>query len=108
LVWVLAFIIDVPYAEGQFTCSHNIEHAINAEEVGEQADDIAGAQQLMPDAFAGGTVRLVGSPELTTRYAAGLAARGYRAEPQDGGAASLAGLAHVHEQLYGGPACANA
>ena len=72
------------------------------------ACDIAGAQQLMSDAFAGGTVRLVGSPELTTRYAAGLAARGYRAEPLDGSAASLAGLVHVHEQLYGGPVYANA
>ncbi len=72
------------------------------------ACDIAGAQQLMPDAFAGGTVRLVGSPELTTLYAAGLVARGYRAEPLDGGAASLAGLTHVHGQLNLGPAYANA
>jgi 2-dehydro-3-deoxygalactonokinase len=72
------------------------------------ACDIAGALQLMPDAFAGGTVRLVGSPELTTRYAAGLAARGYLAEPLDGSAASLAGLTHVHGQLHRGPAYASA
>ena len=63
------------------------------------ASDIAGARQLMPDAFAGGRVWLVGAPELTARYAAGLAAMGHAGLELDGAAASVAGLTQVHEQL---------
>jgi 2-dehydro-3-deoxygalactonokinase len=68
------------------------------------ASDIAGAQQLMPGAFTDGKVRLVGSPELTALYAAGLAARGHGAQEVDGAAASLTGLRHVHNQLTEGTA----
>jgi len=68
------------------------------------ASDIAGARQLMPGAFTDGKIRLVGSPELTALYAAGLAARGHGAQQVDGAAASLAGLRHVHDQLSRGGA----
>jgi 2-dehydro-3-deoxygalactonokinase len=68
------------------------------------ASDVAGTQQLMPGAFTDGKVRLVGSPELTALYAAGLAARGHGAQEVDGAAASLAGLRHVHDQLTEGTA----
>lgn len=66
------------------------------------ASDIAGALALMPWAGTGAPVRLVGSPELTARYAAGLAARDCGALELDGAAASLAGLLFVNRQLTPG------
>ena len=63
------------------------------------ASDIAGARQLMPEAFADARVRLVGAPDLTARYGAGLAAIGHAAQQLDGAAASVAGLSQVHQQL---------
>jgi 2-dehydro-3-deoxygalactonokinase len=68
------------------------------------ASDVAGARQLMPGAFTEGQVGLVGSPQLTALYAAGLAARGHGAQEVDGAAASLAGLRHVNDQLTEGTA----
>src|SRR5437588_11585755 len=39
LVWMLAFVVDVPYAEGHLTCSHEIKHTINTDEVRQDAQE---------------------------------------------------------------------
>jgi 2-dehydro-3-deoxygalactonokinase len=63
------------------------------------ASDIGGALQLLPASGDSRSVHLIGDPQLTRRYAQGLAAQRYTATALDGTAAALAGLAQVHRQL---------
>jgi 2-keto-3-deoxy-galactonokinase len=63
------------------------------------ASDISGALGMLSDGMGAGPVLLIGSPDLTRLYAAGLAAQNYRSRQIDGTAASPAGLALVHRQL---------
>jgi 2-dehydro-3-deoxygalactonokinase len=63
------------------------------------ASDISGALRLLLQAPGERTVHLVGAPDLTQLYSAGLVSHGYAASRIDGTAASLAGLVQVHRQL---------
>ena len=63
------------------------------------ASDISGALRLLSDEVGAGGVHLIGSPDLTQLYAAGLASQHYGAARIEGACASLAGLALVHRQL---------
>jgi 2-dehydro-3-deoxygalactonokinase len=61
--------------------------------------DVHGALQLLSTGIRSGPVYVIGSSELTQLYVMALAARGQEALRLDGAQASLAGLAHVHQQL---------
>jgi 2-dehydro-3-deoxygalactonokinase len=63
------------------------------------ASDISGALALLSGAMGDGTVQLIGSPDLTRLYAAGLSSQNCETTQIDGAAASPAGLALVHRQL---------
>jgi 2-dehydro-3-deoxygalactonokinase len=62
------------------------------------ASDIAGALETLGELPA---VHLIGSPNLTRLYAAGLRQRHCKSNAIDGSAASLAGLAQIRKQLSG-------
>jgi len=63
------------------------------------ASDISGALGLLSGGTDAGTVQLIGSPDLTRLYAAGLSSQNCETTQIDGAAASPAGLALVHRQL---------
>jgi 2-dehydro-3-deoxygalactonokinase len=63
------------------------------------ASDISGALGVLSAVIGDGTVHLIGSPDLTRLYAAGLAAHHCATTQIDGVAASPAGLALIHRQL---------
>jgi 2-dehydro-3-deoxygalactonokinase len=63
------------------------------------ASDVEGALSVLSGFIGAPSAVLIGSPELTELYAAGLALHGYESSQVDGAQASLAGLAHVHQQL---------
>jgi 2-dehydro-3-deoxygalactonokinase len=63
------------------------------------ASDVHGALRLLPESVTASPICLVGSSELTHRYAAALTFNGREAHRVDGAAASLAGLAQVHRRL---------
>ena len=63
------------------------------------AGDVAGALTLFADCIPQRTVRVIGTPLLTQRYATALKVQGYGAAQMDGAAASLAGLTCVHHHL---------
>jgi 2-dehydro-3-deoxygalactonokinase len=63
------------------------------------ASDVAGALTLFADCIPQRTVRVIGAPQLTQRYATALKIQGYSAAQVDGAAASLAGLTCVHHHL---------
>jgi 2-dehydro-3-deoxygalactonokinase len=63
------------------------------------ASDVAGALDLFADCIVQHTLHVIGAPLLTKAYASALEAHGFGVAPLDGGAASLAGLTHVHQHL---------
>jgi 2-dehydro-3-deoxygalactonokinase len=63
------------------------------------ASDVHGALGLLPDSATARPICLIGSSELTQRYAGALTFYGREAHRMDGAAASLAGLAQVHRRL---------
>lgn len=63
------------------------------------ASDVHGALRLLPDSATARPIWLIGSSELTQRYASALAFCGRGAHRVDGAAASIAGLAQVHRRL---------
>jgi 2-dehydro-3-deoxygalactonokinase len=63
------------------------------------ASDVQGALSVLSGFVSARSVVLIGSPELTELYAIALAAHGHESSQVNGGEASLAGLAHVHQQL---------
>ena len=63
------------------------------------AGDVAGALTMFADCIPERTVRVIGAPQLTQRYAAALKVQGYGAAQVDGAAASLSGLTCVHHHL---------
>lgn len=63
------------------------------------ASDVHGALRLLPDSAMPQPICVIGSTELTQRYAAALAFSHHEVRCVDGCAASLAGLAHVHRRL---------
>jgi 2-dehydro-3-deoxygalactonokinase len=63
------------------------------------ASDVHGALHLVPDSATARPVCVIGSPDLTQRYASALTLDGFEAHRVDGAAASLAGLAQVHRRL---------
>jgi 2-dehydro-3-deoxygalactonokinase len=64
------------------------------------ASDVAGALRALPQAIAGHTVHLIGSPELTALYARALEHHGYASARYEGAAAAIAGLVQVYRQLH--------
>ena len=66
------------------------------------ASDVYGALRTLSSAFEPLSVVLIGSVDLMQLYAAALACHGYEATTVEGGAASRAGLAHVHRRLSQG------
>jgi 2-dehydro-3-deoxygalactonokinase len=63
------------------------------------ASDISGALRLLAGKIDERSVHLIGSPQLTQRYAIGLAVLDCAATSIDGEAAALAGLVLLHRQL---------
>jgi 2-dehydro-3-deoxygalactonokinase len=63
------------------------------------ASDVHGALDLLPDSATARPICLIGSSELTQRYAGALTFNGREAHRVDGAAASLAGLTQVHRRL---------
>lgn len=63
------------------------------------ASDIAGALDMFASSTDDRSVHLIGSPQLTGLYAAGLSLRHYQAGSTDGTPASVCGLALVRRQL---------
>ncbi len=63
------------------------------------ASDIGGALRLLAGAASADTVHLIGAPDLTQLYAAGLTSQNFSTTRTDGAAASLAGLTLLHRQL---------
>jgi 2-dehydro-3-deoxygalactonokinase len=63
------------------------------------ASDVHGALRLLPESATARPICLIGSSELTQRYAGALTLNGREAHRVDGAAASLAGLAQVHRRL---------
>ena len=66
------------------------------------ASDIGGALDALAGETAVRAVHLIGSPELTQLYAAGLGLRQYATQATDGSAASIAGLVQIRRQLTRG------
>ncbi len=62
------------------------------------ASDVSGALALLATGISA-PVHIVGSPQLTSLYAAALESQGRDCRPIDGAAASLAGLVHVHRLI---------
>lgn len=63
------------------------------------ASDVHGALRVLSNSITARSVYLIGSSQLTQLYAAALGVQGYDASCVDGAAASLAGLAHVHQGI---------
>ena len=63
------------------------------------ASDVQGALTLPADDLAVRSVTVIGTADLTQRYAAALARHGFATHALDGAAAVLAGLAQVHRRL---------
>ena len=63
------------------------------------ANDIAGALSVLANSIVVSAVHLIGSPQLTELYAAGLSLQNYQTSATDGAAAAVAGLAQVRRQL---------
>ncbi|MDB6088898.1 MAG: 2-dehydro-3-deoxygalactonokinase [Gammaproteobacteria bacterium] len=63
------------------------------------ANDIAGALDMLANSTVVRAVHLIGSPQLTELYAAGLGLQHYQTSSTDGSAAAVAGLAQVRRQL---------
>ena len=66
------------------------------------ASDVTGALRAYSEVLDRGKVHLVGTPELTTRYAHALAARLTLSQAIDGAGAALAGLASIQMRLARG------
>jgi 2-dehydro-3-deoxygalactonokinase len=66
------------------------------------ASDTSGALRLMAGAGTAHPVTLIGSPELTQRYASALSLNGCESTRVDGSAAALAGLAQIHRRIAEG------
>jgi 2-dehydro-3-deoxygalactonokinase len=66
------------------------------------ASDTHGALRLIADSIAAKPVTLIGSPELTQRYASALSLKGCESHHIDGSAAALAGLAQIHRRIEEG------
>jgi 2-dehydro-3-deoxygalactonokinase len=66
------------------------------------ASDIAGALEVLASSTDVRTVDLIGAPDLTELYAAGLGLQGFQTSRIDGAAAAIAGLAQVRRQLTHG------
>ena len=64
------------------------------------ASDIAGALQALSPAMNGGSVQLIGAPELTSLYARALERHGCASAQFDGAAAAIGGLVQVYRQLH--------
>ena len=63
------------------------------------ASDVHNALRALADSGTERTVFLIGSPQLTQRYATACALAHYEAREVDGGEASLAGLTQVYDRL---------
>jgi 2-dehydro-3-deoxygalactonokinase len=63
------------------------------------ASDSYGALRLLSGSTTATPVTLIGSPELTQRYAGALALNGCETQQLDGSDAALAGLALIHRRL---------
>ena len=63
------------------------------------ANDIGGALSVLANSIVVSAVHLIGSPQLTELYAAGLSLQNYQTGATDGAAAAVAGLAQVRRQL---------
>src|SRR5882757_6132371 len=63
------------------------------------ASDVNGALALFAQSASERTVHLIGAPRLTQLYARALSYQSFGATELDGAAASLAGLARVHQHL---------
>jgi len=66
------------------------------------ASDIGGALPLLAQGAGDARVCLIGTPQLTTLYARGLAQRQREAQQLDGARAARAGLTQVYQQLTAG------
>jgi 2-dehydro-3-deoxygalactonokinase len=63
------------------------------------AADVGGALQVFASSTAQATVYLIGEPRLTRLYSAALSQQACPAQHVDGAAASLAGLARIHQYI---------
>ncbi len=63
------------------------------------AGDTLGAIRLMSGSITAAPVTLIGSPELTQRYATALSLHKCESHQVDGSAAALAGLAHIYRRI---------
>jgi 2-dehydro-3-deoxygalactonokinase len=66
------------------------------------ASDTYGALRLMTGSITAQPITLIGSPELTQRYATALSINGCESHQVDGSRASLAGLARIHRRIAAG------
>ncbi len=66
------------------------------------AGDTYGALQLMSGPMTDQPITLIGSPDLTQRYAKALSLNGCESHPVAGSAAALAGLAQIHRRITEG------
>ena len=66
------------------------------------ASDTYGALQLMAGPMTAEPITLIGSPDLTQRYASALSLHGCDSHQVDGSAAALAGLAQIHRRIAEG------
>jgi len=66
------------------------------------ASDTYGALRLMAGSITAKPITLIGSPELTQRYASALSLNGCASHQVDGSTAALAGLAQIHRRIAEG------
>jgi 2-dehydro-3-deoxygalactonokinase len=66
------------------------------------ASDTYGALQLMAGPITAKPITLIGSPDLTQRYASALSLNGCASQQLDGSTAALAGLAQIHRRIAEG------
>jgi 2-dehydro-3-deoxygalactonokinase len=66
------------------------------------ASDTHGALRLMAGPITAKPITLIGSPDLTQRYASALSLNGCESHQVDGSAAALAGLAQIHRRIAEG------
>jgi len=66
------------------------------------ASDTYGALRIMEGSITAKPITLIGSPELTQRYASALSLNGCESHQVDGSAAALAGLAQIHRRIAEG------
>jgi 2-dehydro-3-deoxygalactonokinase len=66
------------------------------------ASDTYGALRLMAGSITAKPITLIGSPDLTQRYAGALSLHGCESHQVDGSAAALAGLAKIHRRIAEG------